>query len=106
MPRASLEDELPAGIPYDPGHDTDRHVSFGQNGSLLDMELEERPRKLPAGRNARAASDASDFLPPKHDDGARSDPLDSLDCRHDAERPIEATALGDAVEVRADPTGV
>ena len=106
MPRTPVEDELPAGIPDDSGHDSDRHVSFGQHGSLLDVELEERPRKLPASRNARAASDASDFLPAKDHDGARSDALDSLDCRHDAECPVEAAALGDAVEVRADPAGV
>jgi hypothetical protein len=80
MPRTSLEDELSAGIPDDSGHDSDRHVSFGQNGSLLDMELEERPRKLPAGRNARAASDASDFLPAK-DTTSQFRLADSLNCR-------------------------
>ena len=105
MPRTPVKDELPAGVPDDSGHDSDRHVSFGQHGSLLDVELEERPRKLPASRNARAASDASDFLPAKDHDGARTDALDSLDCRDDAECTVEAAALRDAVEVRADPAG-
>ncbi len=52
MPRTPVEDELPAGIPDDSGHDSDRHVSFGQHGSLLDVELEKRPRKRPASRDA------------------------------------------------------
>jgi hypothetical protein len=106
MPSASVEDELPAGIPDDSGHDPNRHVSFGQNGTLLDVKLEKRSRKRPSSGDERSAPDASDLFSAKHDNGAGSDALDHLDRRDDPKRAVEAPALRDRVEMRADPAGV
>ena len=106
MPRLSVEDQLAARVADDPGHDPERRVPFGEDRSLLDVELEEGTWPGIAARDEGAAADASDLLSAKDNNGADSYPLDGFDRRDDPERPIEATAARNRVEVRADPDGV
>ncbi len=103
MPGVSLDDELAARIADDSGHDPNRHVSFSQNGSLLDVELEERLRERIAARHERTAPDASHLLTAEHDHGAGVDPLDGIDRGDDPERAVEAAAARHGVEMRAGP---
>ncbi len=95
----SVDHDVAARVADDPGHDPERRVRSREHRALLDVELEERTRKGPAGRDERAAPDAADLLAAEHDDGARSDALDGLDRGHDAQRAVEATPLWNAVEV-------
>jgi hypothetical protein len=58
-----------------------------------------------AALDPRPASQAADLLRPEDDDRAEAGALDRLDCRDDAERPVEPPALRNAVEMgpRPDP---
>jgi len=106
MTSLALDDEFSSRIPDDSGHDSKRDVSFGQNGPLLDMELEEESRQRAIAGNECAAPDASDFLPTKHHNRAGSDTLDGFDPRDNSQRTVETTPSRNAVEVRPDPAGV
>src|SRR5581483_1410369 len=70
---------------------------------LLDVELEEGTRER-GRRDARAAAHAASLLVAERDDRQRRvGALRHLDRRDDAERTVEAAAVRDGVEVRADP---
>ena len=103
MPRPPLEDELPAGVADDSGHDPERHAGVREHGPLLDVELEIGARHRPAARNERPAPDAPDLLAAEHHHRPGADALHGFDRRDDAERAVEAAAPRDAVQVRARP---
>ncbi len=105
MPGAAFDDQLAARVPDDAGHDAERGATISEHGSLLDVELEERPWERRTTLHASAAADAADLLASEHDDGSGADPLDGLDRRDDAECSVEAAAHGNRVEMRARPHG-
>ena len=103
MPRLSLEDEFAARVADDPGDDPERRTRLGEHGALLDVHFQEHARKTDTTGAERAAPHASDLLTTKHHHGACADARDDLDRRNDTERAVEATALRNRVEMRADP---
>ena len=66
------------------------------------MKLEEHRWQLAFCAQCMA-TDAADLFASEHGDGATPGRRHGLDRRDDAERAIEPPALGDRVEVRADP---
>ena len=101
--RVTLENELPARIAHDPGHDSDRHAGIREHGPLLDVELEKDARQHRSTRYERTTADTSDLLAAKDDHRPGSGALDGLERRHDAEGAVEATATRNAVQVRSSP---
>ena len=71
--------------------------------ALLDVELDEGARKPAELRDARAAADAPDLLAAKGHHAervlARPDPLDRLEARDHAERPVEPASLRHGVDI-------
>jgi predicted lactoylglutathione lyase len=102
MAHTPLEHDLTSDIADDPRDDPERSTGVGEHRPLLDVQLEER-RGQRALRDERATPDAADLLATERDHGSSSDSLDRLDRRDDAECAIELAALGNGVEVRADP---
>ena len=103
MAGSSFEDEFSARVADDPGHDSQSHASFGEHGSLLDMQLEKHAREWAARSDGRAASDAADLLAPEDHDGTCTGAADDVHCRDDAERTVEPSAAWDRIHVRTDP---
>ena len=68
----------PSRVADDPGHDSHSHASFGEHGSLLDMQLEKHTGSGPPAATSRAATDAPDLLAPEDHDGACTHALDGL----------------------------
>src|SRR5207237_5503918 len=74
-----------------------------EHRSLFDVQLEERGGQT-AVLGTRVAAGAGAFLVAEGDDRKREGGTRRhLECRDHSERPVEASAVRDRVEVRTDP---
>ena len=100
---AALEDDRTPRLSHDAGDDAERSIEPCEYRPLLDVELDERRRKLVEP----AAAQWPRLLGTKDDDAERSlaQALGGLDRGDDAERTVETACGRHRVEVRPAPDG-